>query len=117
MLAHGSVIGPWGTNRTKSFRRSFLAAFAWTVADRFDEIQTRSAEVAEGVAPGTVLPVLVDRRAEVDREFDARFPDVSNLRSSISNGAGVLAGRDAGHRADIGVGSLPDRDPRGELAV
>ena len=116
MLAHGSIV-EWGTNRTKSFRRSFLAAFAFTIAGRFEEIESKSAAAADRAAPGTVLPVLADRQAVVDSEFEARFPDLTTLRTSISNSEGVLAGRVAGRRADIGTGSIRDRASRGELAV
>lgn len=106
MLAHGSSIGPWGENRTRSFRRSFLASFAWTIRQRFEETERRSADAANTAAAGTVLPVLVDRESEVLRIVEDRFPDATPLRTSISNYDGVQTGRAAGMRADIGTTRL-----------
>ena len=112
MLAHGSIVEPWGENRTRSFRRSFLASFAWTIGERFDEIERTSARSADAEGHGTVLPVLADRRAAVDEALEVRFPDLTTLRTSISNHDGVLAGESAGRRADIGTGSLRSRPSR-----
>lgn len=114
MLAHGSVIEPWGENRTRSFRRSFLASFAWTIEDRFEEIERASAAAADATAEGTVLPVLADRCSEVERALDERFPHLGTLRTSVSNVDGVIAGETAGRRADIGTTSF--HEDRRELA-
>ena len=102
MLDHGVQVNGWGENRTKSFRRSFLYQFAWRVGDRLaetSEVARDDAAVTHGAA---LLPVLANRADAVDSEVKERFPHTSNLRVSVSNADGVMAGDTAGRRADIG---------------
>lgn len=109
MLNHGSVTNPWGENRTKSFRRSFLAAFASTIAERLEENRLVATETADEATGGSVLPVLVDRSDRVDERVGELFPQLGTLRLSVSNSAGVRAGHDAGAQADIGTSRLKGR--------
>ena len=102
MAAHGSVADLRGTNRTRSFRNSFLFGFAHAIGARFEQ-NRRSAETEAD--PG-VLPVLVDRASQVDEKLSELFPNVSTMRSSVTNGAGVAAGQRAGAVADIGSSRL-----------
>ena len=62
MLARGVVVSARGQNRTKSFRRSFLIAFAYTIGDRLRDTESRVTAEADRVAGGGVLPVLASRR-------------------------------------------------------
>ena len=102
MLAHGTQVNAWGENRTKSFRRSFLNQFAWTVRERLEAARATVHEEAEA-AGSSALPVLVRREKAVEQDVEERFPHVTALRTSVSNAEGVLAGHDAGQRADIGT--------------
>ena len=109
MLAQGSQITPWGENRTRSFRRSFLYQYAHTVGGRLAEVRDLTrADVSEarGVS---LLPVLVNREEAVEDEVKQRFPNTKTLRSSVSNVDGVLAGNAAGQRADLGATRLRGR--------
>lgn len=102
MVDQGSITDFTGTNRTKSFRRSFLMGFAHTVGRRLNEA-TRSVVVAANETHGgSVLPVLASRGEAVDHEVAEIFPKVGDLRISSSNYAGEREGRNAGRRADIG---------------
>lgn len=103
MLAHGTQRDAWGDNRTKSFRRSFLNQFAWTVSERLYEARETARVDATDQTGASALPVLVRREEAVDNEVEDRFPNATTLRTSVSNGAGVMAGHDAGQRADIGT--------------
>ncbi len=111
MLSHGAQVDARGRNRTKSFRRSFLNGFAWTVSSRLEEARrtaTESASTEEG--SGSVLPVLASRQASVDEAIVEKFSKLSRLKTSVSNYDGIAAGNHAGNRADLGntrVGASP----------
>lgn len=111
MLTHGSQVTEWGENRTRSFRRSFLNQFAWTVGGRLEEARERARADASSMHGDSLLPVLADREEMVQSEVERRFPHATPLRTSVSNVDGVLAGRDAGRRADIGSTRLRGRQP------
>jgi len=111
MLSHGIQINEWGENRTKSFRRSFLYQFAWTVGDRLAETTQLAREDAASSHGTDLLPVLASRVEAVDSAVKQRFPHTSTLRTSVSNYAGVLAGDAAGQRADIGSQRLRGNQP------
>lgn len=110
-LAHGSIVAPWGENRTRSFRRSFLISFAYTIGDRFEATKQRAAAEADSASSGNVLPVLASRAEKVEEAFAVRFPQTSTLSASMSNPEGYRAGRSAGRRANIGGPGLSRRVP------
>ena len=111
MLSHGAQVDGRGRNRTKSFRRSFLSGFAWTVSSRLEQARSSAADAAtEESGPDSVLPVLASRRASVDEAVEEKFTNLNRLKTSVSNYAGIAAGNDAGNTADLGnarVGSSP----------
>ena len=71
--------------------------------------------VAEGgVATAHLLPVLADRTEAVRAARDEAFPQVRTARTSVSNGEGWQAGRDAAERASrTGQGQVPSNRRRG----
>jgi hypothetical protein len=94
----------YGRSRTKSFRRSFLLAFAHrigerlrqTVADTIDEVATQT---------GTALvPLLSARDDAVDAATEAAFTDLGSYSPRASDGEGWIAGRIFGDRADLSLG-------------
>jgi len=102
LLRHGPKTDARGRSRTRGFRHSFLLAFAWRIGQRLAE-QTAATEAVAAVEPGTdLVPVLAHRRAEVDRATAEAFPRLGRVRASVSNGEGLLAGRAAADRADLG---------------
>ena len=111
VMGHGPQITEWGENRTRSFRRSFLYQFAWTVRERLVEVSDLARVGVSESRGDSVLPVLVRREEEVELALKERFPNLSAIRSSVSNVDGVLAGRAAGQRADIGSTRLRGRRP------
>jgi hypothetical protein len=106
MVRQGSVSDWNGTNRTKSFRRSFLIGFANTVDDRLEDARDRVTASAEDSYQASVLPVLASRRDAVDTELDAQFPNTSSMKTSVSNYDGIVAGAAAGRLADIGAAKI-----------
>ena len=109
MVAKGSQVDEYGENRTRSFRRSFLNSFAWTVRERLEATRDAASRLADADGPASVLPVLADRERSVEDHIAAEFGPLDPLRTSVSNYEGVVAGRDAARRADVGSPRISGR--------
>lgn len=105
MLAAGRQAGGRGHTRTRSFRQSFLVAYATRIGERLD---TTNAKVTSEVDDSRLLRVLAARSRAADELVDRLFPSMVHRRVSVSNRAGWGAGRAA---ADL---ALPD--VRGSIA-
>lgn len=101
MLRHGQQVDTWGVSRTRSFRQSFLLAFANRIGERLHA--TAQAAVRESVEQERLLPALHDQSARVTEAFDALFPSRVRKETSISNRAGYAAGRAAADLASLDV--------------
>ena len=101
MVAAGSQFDRYGRSRTRSFRQSFLLAYAQRIGDRL-----RAAETAAVEEYGEeLLPVLADRSAAVDDALGAAFPGALNRVVSVSNAAGWAAGAAAADLASLSARS------------
>ncbi|UYM07255.1 DUF2786 domain-containing protein [Solicola gregarius] len=100
MLAHGSRSDGWGTSRTRSFRRSFLIAYAGRIGER---LRTATDDAVEETGEAKALvPVLKRQAAQIDAACAELFPRLGKTRrSSVSNAEGLLAGRAAADRASL----------------
>jgi hypothetical protein len=103
MVVAGSQVDARGRSRTRSFRQSFLVAFASRIGERL----TQAVEVAVAEATAThgagVLPVLASReRAVADAVRDA-YPGLRTSRLRAGNPAGARAGVIAADQADLAV--------------
>ncbi|WP_200263630.1 DUF2786 domain-containing protein [Streptomyces sp. HSG2] len=86
-----------GRKRTKTFRRSFLAAYAGRVGGRLREV-ARAAHPEDG---GT-LPVRAAREVAVDDRVERMFPRATATRlRGVDDEAGWVAGTDAADRARV----------------
>ncbi|MFF3711292.1 DUF2786 domain-containing protein [Streptomyces phaeochromogenes] len=87
-----------GRKRTKSFRQSFLAAYAHRIGDRL-------AEAAEGqvtAGEGELLPVLAARDVAVADEAERMFPATVTTRlRGVNDAAGWEEGAAAADRAQV----------------
>ena len=102
MLRHGRRPGRAGTTRTKSFRQSFLTAYATRIGERL-----AAASVAAARASGVdLLPVLRSQEARVSEEFDRLVPHTVGRSARVSNGEGWVAGLAA---ADLAVLDVNER--------
>ncbi len=101
MVAAGRSVDRTGTSRTKSFRRTFIIAFALRIGERLREAAEVATEDARVEMGGSFLPVLASRHEQVVAHQAEVFPNVRTTRSSISNAAGWHAGRDAADRASL----------------
>ncbi|MFJ2262488.1 DUF2786 domain-containing protein [Streptomyces sp. NPDC087844] len=97
-----------GRKRTKSFRQSFLAAYAHRIGDRLAD----AADVAEGqvtategetaATAGELLPVLAARDVAVTDETERMFPDTVTTRMrGVNDAAGWQEGAAAADRAQV----------------
>lgn len=103
MVAEGRQISRSGTSRTRSFRQSFLVAYAVRISERLEEASARAHDPVEDKR---LLPVLAARSKVVDETFEQLFSEsylVERGAPSVTNGAGWAAGRAAADRADINV--------------
>ncbi|MFJ8040870.1 DUF2786 domain-containing protein [Kitasatospora sp. NPDC096147] len=104
-----------GAARTKSFRQSFLIAYAARIRER---LTTATAEAVAGHRVGEdgtvtqaqapderLLPALAAREEAVDQTVDRMFPRLTSQRVRVSNADGWYEGRAAADRAALGGGS------------
>ncbi|HZX05957.1 DUF2786 domain-containing protein [Kribbella sp.] len=96
MLAAGKQAG-----RTRSFRQSFLMAYAMRIGERLQA----TASAAEAAVPETdaqrLLPALSQREERVEALFARLFPNTTSRRTRITNGAGWEAGLTAADQATL----------------
>ncbi|AKS35865.1 DUF2786 domain-containing protein [Mycolicibacterium goodii] len=86
--------------RTRSFRQSFLLAYAARIGER---LTATSATVATGMDRDALLPVLAARSQATDDLTERLFPRAVPREMSISSGAGWSAGRTAADLALLDV--------------
>jgi hypothetical protein len=102
----GRRSGSGAQTRTRSFRQSFLVAYAQRIGERLD---STSASVTEEIKQDArLLPVLAASSRAADELVNKLFPSMTARSVSVSNGAGWGAGRAA---ADMAV-----LDVRGSIA-
>jgi hypothetical protein len=98
MVSAGSQTSRTGRSRTRSYRQSFLLAYATRVGERLNT--AREAGTAAVADPARLLPVLAARERVVDELFESMFPESVARSFSVGNAAGWHAGRAA---ADLAV--------------
>ncbi|MFC4469078.1 DUF2786 domain-containing protein [Streptomyces xiangluensis] len=84
-----------GRRRTKTFRQSFLAAYAHRIA-------TRLTSATETQVTEDLLPVLATREAAVTDRTDRLFPETTTTRlRGVNDAAGWTQGAEAADRAQV----------------
>ncbi len=100
---------------TRSFRQSFLVAFARRIGERLAE--AAEAVTAEEATRSTALvPLFAARREAAEAALAAAFPDLRTTRMSARNAAGWHAGVRAADRAQLDVQQAVPRPARGALS-
>jgi hypothetical protein len=113
LAAAGSRSDQHGGSRTRSFRQSFLSAFAHRIGERLHAATAHEEEaaVADGANGRELVPLLAARAEEVDEALSTWFPEVRQARVSAARDAeGWHHGRSAADRAQLGTArSLQER--------
>ncbi|MEV4456078.1 DUF2786 domain-containing protein [Microbispora sp. NPDC049633] len=108
MRLAGSRRDGLGRSRTRSFRQSFLAAYAQRIGERLREAAGQAMREAAADTGRDLLPVLAAREAEVEARVEELFPTLTMVGAgAISNREGWISGRAAADRAVL--------DPRAKV--
>ena len=102
MTAAGSIRDGSGRSRTRSFRQSFLVAFATRIGERLREASASATDQAGEVHGASLLPVLAGREAAVEDALSEAFPHTVRRSLSVTNYSGWIAGRAAADLARLG---------------
>ena len=101
MLAAGQHIDHYGQSRTRSFRQSFLMAYAQRIGERLQATTEATQSAVPEAEANRLLPVLSKREEQVEALFTKLFPNTVSRRTRISNGAGWAAGLTAADLAHL----------------
>ena len=102
MRRHGRQLDRSGTSRTRSFRQSFLVAYAGRIRER---LQATADEAVHSTGrAGELVPVLRRRDEQVQAATEAMFPQLVSRHAAISNAQGWVAGRAAADQAQLDHG-------------
>ncbi|MFI9403074.1 DUF2786 domain-containing protein [Nocardia sp. NPDC052316] len=101
MIASGNQAERSADSRSRSYRKSFLIAYATRIGERLSA--ANESTIAQSVDSARLLPVLASRQLQVDKAFDSLFPEVRNRGVSIPNANGWDDGRAAAESAELGA--------------
>ena len=99
MVSAGSQTTHAGRSRTRSYRQSFLIAYATRIGERLSAAQNVGAAAVADAA--RLLPVLAAREQVVDELFESMFPQSVSRSYNVGNAAGWHAGRAAADLATL----------------
>ena len=92
----------YGRNTTRSFRQSFLTAYASRIGERLSAATDGvDREMTESMGRARLLPVLAARDDAVRDAFETRFPELTQHASTINNREGWASGRAAADQASL----------------
>jgi len=106
MVAAGSRRDAYGRSSTRSFRQSFLTAYAQRIGERLtaateDVTEQAGRDAADRPAAKGLLPVLASREAKVGAFVDEIFSGLVSKPVTVSNREGWESGRAAADRAHL----------------
>ncbi|AKT52591.1 hypothetical protein ADJ73_04515 [Arsenicicoccus sp. oral taxon 190] len=114
MHAEGRRLDRFGGSRTRSFRQSFLAAFATRIGERLTAVtEAETSQAAADLAAGggrDLVPVLQERTAAVEGYVEELFPRLRRVRMSAGRDReGWVRGRRAADQAALAWGRAVSR--------
>jgi hypothetical protein len=103
MMIAGSRTDDYGRSRTRSFRHSFLTAYASRFGQRLAEATGKQTTKAAAEPAGrNLLPVLAARSEAVDEAVTAMFPELTHhTAGAVTNREGWFSGLSAAERATL----------------
>ncbi|MEO6020461.1 MAG: DUF2786 domain-containing protein [Knoellia sp.] len=112
LMAEGKRADHRGRSRTRSFRQSFLTAYAHRIGERLREVadaEVASAQASAGLRGQELVPILAARDEEVDAVMGEWFPVVKKSSiGSVRDAEGWNVGRSAADEASLD-GAVPRR--------
>jgi len=107
MQAEAAVGGPGSRVRSRSFRSSFLLAYAHRIEERLNKVNCSVESEADVTHDGSLLPVLAARSDAVDETIDELFGELraAPVRGG-TDGFGWTRGRMAADLAQLTFGDL-----------
>ena len=106
MTSAGSRTDRAGRSRTRAFRQSFLAAYAYRIGERLQRTSAEQTQEAATVTGTDLLPVLAARDEQVDHAVTQLFPDlVQHRMRPVTDREGWISGTGAADRAVLQTGS------------
>lgn len=103
MTASGSRTDSDGRSRTRSFRQSFLVAFAIRIGRRLESAEDATVAVATETHGNALVPVLTSRVHAADEAIAELFPHVGRRGAHATNPEGWMAGTLAADLASLSV--------------
>jgi hypothetical protein len=95
-------VDAYGRNTTRSYRQSFLTAYASRIGERLSAATEEvGQEAAESVGSAQYLPVLAAREDAVRDAFAQQFPELTHQSTVINNRQGWASGRAAADQASL----------------
>ena len=95
--------------RGRSFRSSFLVAYAARIGERLAEINRAVLDTVEAETQRSALPVLAARRSEVDDTIDRLFGRIMITPVKATwDGFGAIRGKIAGDQAQLAFADLAE---------
>jgi hypothetical protein len=101
--------------RTRSFRQSFLVAFAGRIGERLRQA-AEEVTADEATRSAALVPLFEARRDAAERALEQAFPQVRTTRMSARDAAGWHAGTRAADRAQLDLHRPVRRAPSGALS-
>lgn len=103
LTAAGSRAASGARTRSRSYRQSFLIAFATRIGQRLREASAASESAGATEHGSSLLPVLAARRSAADEAVGAAFGTLEQTRISASDRLGWAAGTAAADLANLSV--------------
>lgn len=103
MTASGSRTDSTGRSRTRSFRQSFLVAFAIRIGHRLEAVGETTVAAATETLGSALVPVLASRVHAADEAIAGLFPNVGRRGAHATNREGWMAGTLAADLASLSV--------------
>ena len=92
----------FGRNTTRSFRQSFLTAYALRIGERLSvTAETVDREMTASAGAAQLLPVLAAREDAVRDVFEKQFPELTHHAATVNNRHGWASGRAAADQASL----------------
>jgi hypothetical protein len=103
MTASGSRTDSYGRSRTRSFRQSFLVAFAIRIGHRLQAAGEATVSAATETHGSALVPILASREHAADEAIAELFPNLGHRGSRATDREGWLAGTLAADLASLSV--------------